>query len=155
MKTQYIAFAALTSIFASLPVQAGTPCNELLEGNSYVCNFKYDNGYEYSSPMYVTLPAGYGDFDIEVPAEGTTHQCICQAKGSFKKPAFRESADFLCNDDGNWGEAMVGKATKKGIKKGQYQQVRGLGAAVFECELDDGIDVSGAREPVTVHPAKR
>ncbi len=133
MKTLPIAIIAILSVSPSLPARAGTPCDELLADN-YACRFIHEYGGDFTTAMHVSSPAGAGQFDIYIPGASTTHQCICQAGGSFTKAKYRESAEFLCNDAGNYAEAMVGKVTKKGIKNGQYMWSGGGTAYVFECD---------------------
>jgi hypothetical protein len=131
MKTLPIAIAAILSASASVPIYAASSCDELL-ASEYTCTLTLEGGSPFTHYMYVYSPSGPWDFDADFA--GTSHQCICQAKGSTKRPKFRESTDFLCNDAGNYAEAMVGKVSKKGIKKGQYQWTGGSLAGVFECD---------------------
>ena len=136
MKTAIQLVTASIILCTSLPLFAANNCEELM-ASTYLCTAKDDLGNIDQFEMYKYSPSGGWDFELYVSdywGSDTLHQCICQAKGSFKKPGFRESAEFLCNDAGNYSEAMVGKVTKKSIKKGQYMEAGGTYADVFECD---------------------
>ena len=139
------ALAALLLGAAMAPWQVGAvTCQEALAGKRYRCTVKSETGFvgdvcfEFVSPGTASP-----NFDMVGSSFfGDRLGCMCEAKGSFKRPQFNESTAFLCGSRTSRNSA-VGKVSGNGkkITKGHYNFDGTPIAHVFACTLDPGCTV--------------
>lgn len=134
------ALAAMLLGTALAPGQVGAAsCQGVLVGKRYRCTVKSETGFVGDVCFeFVSPGAASPNFDLVGSSFfGDTLGCMCQAKGSFKRPKFNESTAFLCGSQTSRNSA-IGKVSGNGkkITNGHYNFNGTPVAHVFTCTLD-------------------
>lgn len=134
---------------------AQSSCEDLLGDTVYSCEVKSEMGEPFTDCLRFnsTAPTTSGNFDLVVDGLGSkAFGCSCKATGSFKKPKFDTSKEWVCvttdqvDTDGS-GYTWWGKVTAAG-KIIKVNAAGSDGATfVFNCVVDPACVPSVLSQP--------
>jgi hypothetical protein len=138
-----VSFAALIGLLGLTPrPSTAASCEDLLAGNAYSCTVVSQFVPEATGGGSQTICASFDDLDpgnglltVSLGEGPETLPCVCGTKGRITNPKLGEGADVTCISPD--GAVFMGKATKKGLKKGFAFDARApQNDNLFECTLD-------------------